>query len=166
VGGRTIVAAVMAGVGAIAAVASCGHDSDESNDALRAWSSIPGDYSYVALPTDAPPEGALVRVTKYSDPEASGQHVAFEYQALTIQACSIRIASASNDACQPQSTAHVFRTIKQEGVVTTYAVSTKAEDLPEDANAPIQFFDSAAVTFKPDWLPQYAQHEYERRYAP
>jgi len=118
------------------------------------------EYDSIPLPTSPPPPGAIVAITSFADPAASGQHIAFQYQGLTIHACWREMSVSAPDACLPQSSMSLFRTVKSDDAETLFTVSTKNEaDLPAEAASTVQFFKTADLAARPAWLPDYVARE-------
>lgn len=70
------------------------------------------DYRAIPLPVTAPPTGAHVHAVNFAHPDASGQHLSFEYQGFTINTCWRDLAVSDPDACLPQIGVSTFRTIR------------------------------------------------------
>lgn len=153
---------VMMGCVLMGATGGCG-----SSDATDAGASAGGgeapalaDYGHIPLPTAAPPPGAIIHAVNFADPAASGQHIAFQYQGFTIQACYRQASVAASDACLPQQGVSIFRTEKSLDAETLFTVSTKNDAaLPRDAATALQFFKTADLAARPAWLPGYAADE-------
>jgi len=118
------------------------------------------EYDSIPLPTSPPPPGGIVDTVSFADPAASGQHIAFQYQGFTIQACWRDTSLSAPDACRPQSSMSMFRTVKSDDAETLFTVSTKNEaDLPAEAASTVQFFKTADLAARPAWLPDYVARE-------
>lgn len=122
------------------------------------------DYDTVPLPSTAPPSGALVVVRSMADPAQDGEHVAFEYDGFTIQACTVSDESANKDACVPQIGVQTIRSYKEGGATTTYTVSSK-DALPTEAEDAVAFFATAPLTRMPEWVPGYAETTLKEYYG-
>jgi hypothetical protein len=152
---------VMMGCVLVGATGACG--SSEATDAGGSGGvEAPplADYAHIPLPTTAPPPGAIIHAVNFADPAASGQHIAFQYQGFTIQACWRRLSVAASDACLPQQGVSIFRTEKSLDAETLFTVSTKNDTaLPGDAATALQIFKTADLAARPAWLPGYAADE-------
>lgn len=142
------------------------HDHNNIEAQIQAQMPDPRDYSFVALPTQAPPGSAYVTTSHNADSLRSGEAVLFEYPQFTLYACSVVTGHTDPKACDnPDLT--LLRTVTRDGVVTRYSVGTKTNTDP--ATVPLSdtvrdYITSAEVLTRPDWLPDYAEAQIRKMY--
>jgi hypothetical protein len=123
----------------------------------------PQGYTHVLLPSTAPPVGAMISVASYADPERDGQGISFNYNGVTIQACSYAPQRARRTTCKSQDSVPPLRRIKDGDFVTLFFASHKPGIVPDKtARAAMEFFLQSPTRTKPRWLADYARTALEK----
>jgi hypothetical protein len=115
-------------------------------------------YDQIPLPSTAPPAGALVVTAGWADPRTQGQSISFQYNGFTIGVCAITPTTTVAGACAMQPGQQVFRNVHLQGTHVLFSTYSKLDpaDLPAEQSAALQFFKSADLVVRPDWMPAYA----------
>lgn len=115
-------------------------------------------YNQIPLPTSAPPAGALVVTAGWADPRTQGQSISFQYNGFTIGVCAVTPTTTAADACAMQPGQRIFRNERMDGTHVLFSTYSKLDpaDLPAEQSSILQFFKSADLVVRPDWVPAYA----------
>jgi hypothetical protein len=172
---------LVAGIGVLAvvgisvvAVAVSRLGGDDVEASVQREMPAKADYSFVALPTTAPPVGASVETAHYADEEKDGQVVLLRYPELTLQACSLIVDVSDPKACAARDR-DVLRVVTHDGVRTTVFLGTKegapsaaSMDSSSDAAGLVgelrSWVADAQFTAGPDWVAAYAHDHLEGIY--
>lgn len=121
-------------------------------------------YAHVALPSTAPPDGALVDVMQAADPRRQGEQVSFQYDGFSVDLCTRSVVRSDPAACDPQpgDDDTVVRTVTEGEYVTSVRAYGKfGEAAAGPAADAVALFTSAQMTPNPGWFRHYAVESHE-----
>jgi len=169
--GSLALAAAAFGGGAVAAPYLSGGARADQSIETRIQSRLPDerDYSFVALPTSQPPQGASLATGHYANSLRSGQVVLFQYRPFTLYACAAVPGYTDKGACAATDGKILLRVVRQNQIVTRYLIGTKSTADPATVAPGLfrsvrTYVSRARFTTAPGWIDSYAEAQLKALY--